>query len=369
MTTRTPILYKIDTKGKRRIWYAELTDNSYTTFAGLEYGALTSKTYTIAPGKAKGKNTPAQQAEKDMLSRERKKYERELYSYDLDKPHPLAFVQPMLALDLTKVPKRAKWESAEFTTQPKLNGVRCIANIEGADVRLTSRKGKTYKVSHLEAQLQEIFKQHPELELNKVSLDGEIYIHGVELGDITHAIANPGCEDHARLELRLFDCTEFDKFEKRYELLESLSVGSYDKLSIVACTPVKNFKELKVLHDAHVANGFEGVMLRDVNAFYEHGKKTIALFKYKEFQDSEFIIVNVTQDSEGGAILTLTTTQGITFDSRPMGTDQYRLKLWEERNTLPGKWVTVRYSTLLASGAPEFNRTLYKQGGLIRDYE
>ena len=348
-------LYKIDSKGKTRIFIVNIVDNTtYETSTGILDGNMITKSYQPT---AKGKNTVLEQVEKDAQSKWNKKYQRELYSENLSKPHPLAFIQPMLAKDYTKVPHQVKWVHDIYVASKKLNGVRCVAQCQNKSVLLTSRKGKIYSVPHLEVELyQQVFRNNPHL-----ILDGELYIHGVELGDVTHAVANS--DKHPELEYHAFDIIDENlEFEFRLEELSKLNLTGL--LQYVDCEPVHNQSELYAAHDKFVTQGYEGVMLRDLCSMYEIGKRSLGLFKRKVFEDDEFEIVNVDEDKEGGAILILQTKSGVQFRSRPMGTNEYRKELLQNKNTIIGKQATSRYSTLLATGAPEFNRTV-----AIRDYE
>jgi len=308
---------------------------------------------------AKGKNTLAQQVEKEAKAKWKKKYTRELYSEDLSKPHPLAFIQPMLARDYTKVPHQINWRDNMYVAQRKLNGVRCIAEYKDQEVILTSRKGKQYVVPHIEDALYiQVFRHNP-----GIILDGELYIHDVELGDVTHAVAN--ATEHPELEYHAFDLVNENlEFEIRHQQLEAFELESV--LCCVDYESINDEAEMIAAHDKFVSYGYEGVMIRDLHGFYEIGKRSLSLFKRKVFQDDEFEIIGISKDKDGGAILRVKTIADIEFDSRPMGTNQYRLDLYNNKNTLIGKMATIKYSTLLATGIPEFNRTI---AIAIRDYE
>jgi len=351
-------LFKIDSKGKTRVYYVLLLDNGtkYRTTTGILDGKRVHKDYIPIP---KGKNTLEQQVEKDAQSKWNKKYQRELYSEDLAKPHPLAFVQPVLAKDYTKIGHQVDWINNEYVAPRKLNGVRCVAQCINSSVQLTSKKGKVYSIPIIEFQLMEqVFKNNPDL-----ILDGELYIHGVELGDVTHAIAHQDEHIKSGLMYHVFDLVhDTDIFNIRYNQIYNLNLKGL--LTIVKHQIIRNEEEMVKAHDKYVAEGYEGTMIRDINSLYERGKRSLGLFKRKAFQDSEFDIVDVDEDKEGGAILILQTKSGIQFRSRPMGTDAYRKELLINKNKIIGKQATARYSTLLATGVPEFNRTI-----AIRDYE
>lgn len=356
---KTPILRKIDSKGKTRVWYAEKIGTSYTTYSGVEGGSLISKSYTPT---AKGKNSITEQVEKDMKSKERKKHERELYSYDLSKPHPLHFIAPQLARDYTKVPHQIDWANKKYVAQAKLDGVRTIAQLVDGRVQLTSRKGKRYKVEHIERQLAaSIFQFAPDM-----IIDGELYIHNMELGDITHSVAN----NKSTLQYHMFDLVdEYLPFLQRMQKLRStIQPATCCDLYTVHDIPLTK-DTVDSLHDAYVNQGYEGLIMREAHALYEVGKRPLGLFKYKKFITEEFELLDILPDSEDGCRFLLKSHTGDnTFLSRPMGTNATRNYLLHNKLLYIGAMVTVKFSKFLASGLPEFNRVI-NTDALIRDYE
>ena len=60
-------------------------------------------------------------------------------------------------------------------------------------------------------------------------------------------------------------------------------------MTLIANTKVDSYDEAKMLHDVHLAQGYEGSMLR-TNGFYEQ-KRSYNLQKFKDFSDDEATIV------------------------------------------------------------------------------
>jgi len=352
-----PTLYKIDSKGKTREYIVQYDESEYLTTAGIAGGSFIPTYHTVT---AKGKNTLAEQVEKEAKAKWKHKFERGLYSEDLSKPHPLAFTEPMHALDYTKVPHRADWENCTYMTQPKLNGVRCIVQMVNGEVQLTSRKGTRYHVTHIEGFFNALYAYS--IVPNSRIFDGELYLHGVELGDVTHAVSN----NDPHLLFKLFDHVDENKtFSDRYlDITGYRSLLADTHIEVVKATIVRHEQDLIDIHRTYVKDGYEGAMLRDINATYTIGNRTPGMFKYKHFQDSEFKIVGYAPDKNGGAILRLVTPQGVEFDSRPMGTDANRKRMLIDGPKLIGKMATVKYSELLKTSVPEFNRVV-----TIRNYE
>ena len=60
-------------------------------------------------------------------------------------------------------------------------------------------------------------------------------------------------------------------------------------ITLIKNTVVESYDEAEMLHDVHLAQGYEGSMLR-LNAFYEQ-KRSYNLQKFKDFSDTEATIV------------------------------------------------------------------------------
>lgn len=110
-------------------------------------------------------------------------------------------------------------------------------------------------------------------------------------------------------------------------------------------------------HKMFTKVGYEGTMIRNPQMTYEIGKRSYSLLKLKDFTDAEFRIVDVV-DGDGSdaglAIFELETDSGQRFNCRPEGSQDNRKRLYDERGSLVGKWLTVRYQELSKDGVPIF---------------
>jgi DNA ligase-1 len=175
-------------------------------------------------------------------------------------------IKPMLAYKVGK--KEIDWASKNFI-QPKLDGVRCIFTKDGA----YSRTGKKFmNVAHIEYDLVDFFKKYP----YKV-LDGELYNH-----DLKHDF-----EKIISL-VRKQKPTDEDRFEAG-NLVLRLNLPIARTMTLIVNTTVDSMKEAKMIHDIHLAQGYEGSMLR-TNGFYEQ-KRSYNLQKFKDFSDTEATII------------------------------------------------------------------------------
>ena len=226
-------------------------------------------------------------------------------------------IKPMLAHKVGK--KEVDWSAKNFI-QPKLDGVRCIFTKDGA----YSRTGKQFKnVAHLEEDLKDFFKQYPE-----TILDGELYNHALkhDFEKIISLVRKQKPTDEDRFEAgNLVQYHVYDliislnpTYETRYNMLR-MNLPIYKTMTLIANTTVDSMEEAKMLHDVHLAQGYEGSMLR-TNGFYEQ-KRSYNLQKFKDFHDTEATITGY-EEGKGKRQGTLgkflmTDDEGIQFGCPP----------------------------------------------------
>jgi DNA ligase-1 len=195
-------------------------------------------------------------------------------------------IKPMLAYKVDKKP--VDWSEKVFI-QPKLDGVRCIFTKDGA----YSRTGKEFKnVAHLKYDLTDFFRKNP----NTV-LDGELYNHALK-DDFEKIISlvrkQKPTEQDARdaqhlVQYHVYDTiTEGSDYEDRFNwLTRYLPIAK--TMTLIKNTVVESQGEAQMLHNVHLAQGYEGSMLR-LNKPYEQ-KRSYNLQKFKDFSDTEATII------------------------------------------------------------------------------
>jgi DNA ligase-1 len=147
-------------------------------------------------------------------------------------------------------------------------------------------------------------------------------------------------------------------FSQRWERL----YGLVDWNSLKKCKYVESYvlntpAEIKPMHDHFVSEGFEGIMLRDINAPYEINKRSKYLQKYKEFVDEEFNIVGFHEGSgneKGAVVWDCITQSGQPFAVRPRGTFEMRQALYKNAASYIGKQLTVIFQEYSTDGIPRF---------------
>ncbi len=267
---------------------------------------------------------------------------------------------PMLAHDYNK-----RGNSIKFPcyVQRKYDGTRCVAIPTKG---LYSRNKKKYP--HLEHILEDI-KHLPD----SLVLDGELYSTELTFQEIVGLVKRetqkPGdAEKQKKIRLHVYDIISDKPYEDRYARLKALfSTGSFKYLEFAPTEICESEKKMKEMHAAYVAEGYEGIMLRNKKGGYKVGQRSAELQKYKEFEDAEFTIVDFKEGDglEKGCVIWICRTEdGQEFACRPRGTREERMELFENADDYIGKGLSVRYQELTDDGVPRF-----PVGIGIRDYE
>lgn len=353
MTTpdKTQTLFKRDTNGTTRVWWAETDgEGSWRTNSGVDGGKITSSGWKAAPPKSR--DTAEEQAVFEMEALYRKKVEQGGFALDVadsGKTFPVA----MLAQKYD--PKKVVGKTV--FVQPKLDGIRCLATAEG----LTTRNGKAIvAVPHVSEALAALFETYPDL-----VLDGELYNHDLrdDFNSITSAVrkTKPKPEDFetARIvEYHVYDVVTGEDFSGRIGVLEQHPevFGGTIRLVETTLLPDGDTGELDRLYSEYLEAGYEGQMVR-LDGPYE-GKRSKLLMKRKEFLDGEFEIVRIEEGIGNWAgkakRLVFLLPDGRECGSGIAGSAERAERLLAEADRYVGSQATIRYFTPTPDGFPRF---------------
>lgn len=363
-----PTLYKT-TKGGLDVqqWTISFGNNGvdigYLVEFGKFNGKIQSKFNPTNPkniGKS-NQTTAMDQAKSEAISRWKKQIDK---GYCDGFMNDKEIILPMLAHKFLE-----HKDKVEFPCyiQPKLNGIRCLAIHENGKYKLISRKNKVFTaVDHISDYLDKHVKPCS-LSGDYPIFDGELYIHDTPLQKLRSLTAKQYIQS-LEVEFHVYDIAErSSSFKNRFY------DGIYDSwdLNCDVIIPVETFEvqdldEINGLHDVFKQNGYEGSIIRSANGFYAFNQRSYDLLKLKDFITEEFEIVGAEQNehSPDQCSLILKTSDGKEFKSKPEGTTEYREKIWEEHESLIGKFATVRFYEWTPDGIP-FHGVVE----VIRDYE
>ena len=197
-------------------------------------------------------------------------------------------IKPMLAHKFNI--KRVDYSKPVYI-QPKLDGVRCLFTKNGA----FSRTGKQFmNVAHIQLELVPFFKNNPD-----VVLDGELYNHDLKY-DFEKIISlvrkqKPTADDRLEaknlMQYHLYDFIDNKKtnYQNRMHQLACADIYSNSIKYVPAYRVYKHEEALNMHHDAYLAKGYEGSILR-LDGKYKHGR-SYDLMKFKDFSDTEATII------------------------------------------------------------------------------
>jgi len=373
--------------GALRQWRIWVEGATIWTEHGQVGGKLQAGSDTIKEGKNLGKasaTTPETQAEAEAEAEWTKKMERHGYVKEMERAiagetNAGGGMPPMLAQTYQDVkPKKLKWP---YHGQRKLNGVRCLVEINDGVVKLWSRKRmELLGVPHIQAAYEKAFAGVQ----GHFITDGELYVHGWSLQKISgFCRKKEPKEGYLELKHYVYDLPVFSLMggvERVWHLREagirSLFLGplaGVPETVMVETIDVKNHEEAVVLIKQFLSEGYEGLILRDPNMPYEPDSRSSGLLKYKLWQDAEFPIVSVKEGRgkfEGLAVFTCRTVEGrdpkapVFFDVCAPGSFEEREAHLKNASNLIGKMVTVKFFEYTDDGSLEF-----PVGLAVRDYE
>ncbi len=206
-------------------------------------------------------------------------------------------VKPQLALSRKQLP-----EGDEWVYEPKYDGFRALAFVDGGDVYLQSRNGKP------------LSRYFPELRVPEGDYvtDGELVILGEDGAEVFDALQNRIHPAESRINMlaeetpvvyRAFDLLAVgmhkalgDPFEARREALEKL-VGEAPDAGSVEVTPLVSSPEEA---EPWLQTG-EGVIAKQIDASYRPGERK-GMVKVKRVRTADCVVVGWRPGKEDGTV-------------------------------------------------------------------
>ena len=396
-----PRLYAASGKGFQQ-WDVEVVGNSYKVTFGVLGGKLQTKTTTCKPknvGKA-NETSAEEQAEKEARALFEKKVTREGYielstlgykeltnvqCVPLDNLQKVTLISDVLSnkhsnrmlksdagFDVPAPMKAQPYYKAgkekvtictfPCVSQPKINGVRCFAIWHNDEVILTSKKGTVYNLPHITEEL----KQYPEL-FARGPLDGELYIPDTILSEIVSAVRTPSLFTQ-KVKFYVFDIVNtFTTQKERLITLRHMIPESLVNTVRVKNHMVNTDKAVNYNCDKFIEQGYEGVILRNSDAFYEIGKRTHNMLKLKRRDSVEVEILDVVDTLKApglGIFVCKNDINSLTFSVVPQGNHESRKHYFDNKHLFIGKLLTIEFYERTKDELP-----LHAVGIAVRDYE
>lgn len=211
------------------------------------------------------------------------------------------------------------FEKGNYFGQWKINGERCVITatleqglFELVKLHYRSREGVdwTDKLSYLDDILLPCIPQNIlDMMIEEgVGLDGELYLPGYGINEINSFIKNTELPQHYKLQYWLYDiCIENMSAIKRQELLENnfkkyhvdiitkeQHINNTNRLILLGNSYITNINEAILYRDNFISLGFEGLVIRKVDAEYQFGgRRNNSMLKFKKKLDGLFTIIDI----------------------------------------------------------------------------
>jgi len=365
MKFELPTLYSRNENGSIQEWKIEVDDNKFRTVVGRRSGAIITSEWTTCFGKNKGQaneTTDDEQAQAESIAKWKKKIKREGYWEDIKYiDNKNGFIEPMLAQKLRDHPEKVIFPCM---VDKKYNGGRVIASSDG----LFSRKGEQYaSIPHILEALAPLFEEYPDL-----VLDGEGYEHNLrfklnELMSILRTTKSkkitPELLNRSEQIVRfyVYDGYGFDDITantgnlKRRDALKEL----LKNVPYVVWVPYRianSLDEVYKVYENDVSDGYEGSIIRNINAPYEH-KRSYNLLKVKPTDDSEGTVLDIIEGIGNASGLAATATirwNNKEFGATFKGSQEIRRDILKNKEDWIGRQLTFCYNGLTGLNTPNY---------------
>ena len=252
--------------------------------------------------------------------------------------------------------------------EPKLDGIRCFAIVENGEAKLFARSGKL--ISNFDSTIGVALG-----ELGDGCYDGEL------MGEDFVALMRQAYrKDNAEIDdayLTLFDYLSLEEWKtgdvdhttkERYTVLKR-KVGSLNLrelvtnpgeplyLNVVERHEVPaNLEDIMTLHHTFVQDGYEGAMVKTIDAPYRFGR-SYDVMKVKEFHDVDLPIIGLEEGTgrhAGRLGAVKIDFNGVIVKVGSGFSDEQREQVWNDQPGFMGRIIEVRYQEVTPDGSLRF---------------
>ena len=233
-----------------------------------------------------------------------------------------------------------------------------------------SKKGLDYILPHIRIP-ESVFRKVAEvleMSINDVLLDGELYIPGYKLQDITsavrvHQLATPLVEFH------LFDLAvpKMEQRDRTALLKDVTSNAQMERVVVVKTYKVLNHSQAVTLFKQFIAEGYEGLITRAMDGVYAFGHRVPYMTKLKQKESTEFRIIDIVDTDKNPGVAIFVCRNDVndeTFKVNPQGTLSQKMYWFDNKHLIIGKYATVEFYERTEDDIP-----LHATMVAIRDYE
>ena len=331
-----PRLYKPTKTGAIQICDISVSGAVVSTTFGQLDGKLQTSTDTCSPKNTGRSNERT--AEQQAILEAQSKFAKKVKS---------GYSQELTSTPTVQLPQKVKTYqdnkhlvSHPCYATPKYNGLNgTYWLLPDKTLKLTSRGGDELPpIPHLEPTILKMIEH-----FKTTCINGELYISGESLQNITSAVKKPK---------ELSKSLVFIPFE-----LPLVSAPYKDKVALlikyIPIVYITREEMLEEFYAATVGAGYEGVVIYNTNSIYQFNQRSSTVLKYKPVADAEYKILSYATDRNGHPVFTCETHDGKQFKVKPKGTDEERKQIITNFDSqYKNNYYKIEYEMLSDSGIP-----------------
>jgi len=247
--------------------------------------------------------------------------------------------------------------------EPKLDGIRCLAVVDGEDVKLFTRAGKL--ITNFDDTVGKELARLP-----SGAYDGEIMSN--DFTDLMRQVYRKENKDVSDVYFAIFDYLTPEEWRKkgttnslktRKNILKSFINSAHKSENLKYLKQVRYVlfpdpteAQLKSEHDRRVEQGYEGIMIKDTDAQYCFGRDW-SVMKYKAFFDADVKVIGLQEGTgkhQGKLGSFLVDYKGVEVNVGSGLNDELREQIWNDQNNIIGRTIEVRYQEETPDGSLRF---------------
>jgi hypothetical protein len=252
--------------------------------------------------------------------------------------------KPMLAKQADKVTNPKIYDKVWLASR-KIDGLRVLIYMGNDDnLHTASRGAMNYDAAMSDIlehpSLIQLFKENPGL-----IMDGEAYHHGYTLQQLNSiARTQKTVKDYGILQFYWYDIVDPNStFDERWALMRDIKDEmnlDFDpekhfedeelRIQFVPQIEVTGWDNMMKLHNQYVSEGWEGLVIRDPDAFYRPNGRTNDMIKIKIYKDDCFKVVGKEAGLRGSEdmVFIMEMPDGRTFKAKPFGDRLQKEEYW-----------------------------------------
>jgi len=238
-----------------------------------------------------------------------------------------------------------KLPDGKWCISPKIDGMRCIAFVDGAgDVNFVSRGFKPLY------NLESIGEEIKQMGFTNCVIDGEIIASGTWEGTAKVVRASKSERDTKELKYLVFDYMHTEqwisrntpRFEIRYETMLKV-FDKPGKIEVLEHKSVSSLEEAMKIHEEYLDKGLEGSVLKELNAMYPFDRSEFWL-KWKPVATWDVTIIGYEEGKgklKGMLGYFICNLNGVQTHVGGGFKEEERKDFWSKRDEMIGKIIEV----------------------------